>query len=85
MKKLLATAFAAIAMIMHATAASAKVEIAFYHYQSNQNFDAFRKILDEFEAANPDIKVTDVYSTSAQITADVQTALAAGGPSTSQP
>ena len=80
MKKLLATAFAAIAMIMHATAASAKVEIAFYHYQSNQNFDAFRKILDEFEAANPDIKVTDVYSTSAQITADVQTALAAGRP-----
>lgn len=63
-----------------ATAVAAEpTEITFYHYQSS-NADAFRAILDDFEAANPDIKVKDVFKQSQQITAEVQAALAAERP-----
>lgn len=61
-------------------AARAAVEITFYHYQTGANYDAFRRILDDFQARNPDIVVKDVFSQSRQITADVQTALAARRP-----
>lgn len=54
-------------------------EITFYHYQSS-NADALRAILDDFEAANPDVVIKDVFKQSQQITAEVQAALAAGRP-----
>jgi multiple sugar transport system substrate-binding protein len=71
---------AALLAAMLISAASQAVEITFYHYQANENYEAFRKILDDFEAANPDVTVTDIYSQSLQITADVQAALAARRP-----
>lgn len=60
--------------------ASADTEITFYHYQTSGNYDAFRAILDEFEAQNPGITVNDIFSQSQQITAEVQAALAANRP-----
>lgn len=61
-------------------AASAQTEITFYHYQTGGNYDAFRTILNEFEAQNEGIKVRDIFSQSEQITAEVQAALAANRP-----
>ncbi len=72
-------AFALLATIMTAGSASA-VEVVFYHYQQGGNYKAFRTILDDFEAANPGIEVTDIFKQSSTITADVQAALAAGRP-----
>ena len=63
-------AFALLATIMTAGSASA-VEIVFYHYQQGGNYKAFRTILDDFEAANPGIEVTDIFKQSSTITADV--------------
>lgn len=60
-----------------AGAAAAETEITFYHYQTGGNYDAFRAILDEFEAQNEGITVRDIFSQSEQITAEVQAALAA--------
>ena len=60
--------------------AFADTEITFYHYQSGGNYDAFRAILDDFEAQNDDITVKDIFAQSQQITAEVQAALAAGRP-----
>lgn len=73
----LAMSFAAVLAPAHS--AQAETEITFYHYQTG-NFDALRAIFDEFEAANPGIKVNDVFSQSQQITAEVQAALAANRP-----
>lgn len=61
-------------------AAWAETEITFYHYQTGGNYDAFRAILDEFEAQNDGITVRDIFSQSQQITAEVQAALAANRP-----
>lgn len=70
-----------LALALMATGtAMAETEIAFYHYQSGGSYDVFRGILDEFEAANPDITVRDIFAQSEQITAEVQAALAAGRP-----
>lgn len=60
--------------------AFADTEITFYHYQSGGNYEAFRAILDDFEAQNDDITVKDIFAQSQQITAEVQAALAAGRP-----
>ncbi|MEE3101316.1 MAG: ABC transporter substrate-binding protein, partial [Pseudomonadota bacterium] len=74
---------AALGLAAAAAAAPARaaepVEITFYHYQTS-NYDAFRAILDDFEAANPDVTVKDVFKQSQQITAEVQAALAADRP-----
>tara|TARA_R110002126_G_scaffold213048_1_gene359529 strand:+ start:49508 stop:50791 length:1284 start_codon:yes stop_codon:yes gene_type:complete len=59
--------------------ARAETEITFYHYQTG-NFKALRALFDEFEAANPDIKVKDVFAQSRQITGVLQAALAADRP-----
>lgn len=72
----LAAAFAATSTVV----AAAPTEITFYHYQTGGNYDAFRAILNEFEAANPDVKVLDIFKQSEQITAEVQAALAASRP-----
>ncbi|ASM74342.1 MULTISPECIES: ABC transporter substrate-binding protein [Roseobacteraceae] len=63
-----------------ATGAFAETEITFYHYQSGGNYEAFRAILDDFEAQNEGIEVKDIFAQSQQITAEVQAALAAGRP-----
>lgn len=68
-----------LASLATLSSAQAETEITFYHYQTG-NFDAFRAILDEFEAQNPDITVKDIFSQSQQITSEVQAALAAGRP-----
>jgi len=60
--------------------ATADTVITFYHYQAGSSYQAFRKILNGFEAEHPGIKVKDVFSQSEQITTDVQTALAARRP-----
>ncbi|HEY8359387.1 MAG TPA: ABC transporter substrate-binding protein [Ramlibacter sp.] len=67
-------------MLMGTLAAYAETELAFYHYQTGGSYDVFRGILDEFEAANPDVTVRDIFAQSEQITAEVQAALAAGRP-----
>ena len=59
--------------------ARAETQITFYHYQTG-NFKALRALFDEFEAANPDIKVKDVFAQSRQITGVLQAALAADRP-----
>lgn len=66
----------ALALTAAATAANA-VEITFYHYQQ-ASLPALRGILDDFQAANPDVTVKDIFKASTTITADVQAALAAG-------
>ncbi|MEC9345969.1 MAG: ABC transporter substrate-binding protein [Pseudomonadota bacterium] len=66
----------ALALSVSAMAAQA-VEITFYHYQQ-ASLPALCAILDDFQAANPDITVKDVFKPSKTITADVQAALAAG-------
>lgn len=70
----------AVTMAGWSGASAAETTISFYHYQAGGSYKAFRKILDEFEAANPGIKIKDQFSQSEQITADVQTALAARRP-----
>lgn len=77
----MALGFAAFGLAAAATPAFAQdpTEITFYHYQTS-NYDAFRAILDAFEAQNPDVKVKDVFKQSQQITAEVQAALAAERP-----
>lgn len=79
---LLRMAALAITFALFGAMADARSEttITFYHYQAGGSYKAFRKILDEFEAANPGIKIKDIFSQSEQITADVQTALAARRP-----
>ena len=79
-KKLGAAALGALVGLMASTAAFAATELTFYHYQTGKSYDVFRGILNEFEAANPDVKVKDVFAQSEQITAEVQAALAAGRP-----
>lgn len=68
-----------LASLAPAASAQTRTEITFYHYQTS-NYDAFRAILDEFEAQNPDVAVKDVFKQSEQITAEVQAALAADRP-----
>lgn len=60
--------------------AAEPVTVTIYHYQTGGNYDAFRAILNEFEAANPGVTVTDIFKQSEQITAEVQAALASGRP-----
>ena len=67
----------AVALGLAAPLAAQETEITFYHYQTG-NAEVLRAILDEFEAENPDIKVTDIFKQSQQITGEVQAALAAG-------
>jgi ABC-type glycerol-3-phosphate transport system substrate-binding protein len=61
-------------------AAFTETEITFYHYQTGGNYDAFRAILDEFQAQSAGITVRDIFSQSQQITAEIQAALAANRP-----
>lgn len=69
----------ALALGVTGPAAAQDTEITFYHYQTG-SAEVLRSILDEFEAQNPGITVTDVFKQSQQITGEVQAALAAGRP-----
>jgi len=70
----------AVLLLAAGVPATADTVITFYHYQAGSSYQAFRKILNGFEAEHPGIKVKDVFSQSEQITTDVQTALAARRP-----
>jgi len=74
-KALLATLLGVAAI---ASSASAQTTITLYHYQTGKNYDSFRKLLNEFEQRNPDIRIKDIFSQSEQITAELQAAMAAG-------
>ncbi len=74
-----AVAAAAILALTAGPAAAEDVTVTLYHYQT-ANAEAFRAILDEFEAENPDITVQDIFAPSREITAEVQAALAAQRP-----
>ncbi|SDR60264.1 carbohydrate ABC transporter substrate-binding protein, CUT1 family [Rhizobiales bacterium GAS113] len=81
MLRLLAFIGAFVASILTlSNSSNAETSITFYHYQSGSSYTAFRKILDGFEAEHRGIKVKDIFSQSEQITAEVQTALAARRP-----
>jgi multiple sugar transport system substrate-binding protein len=73
-------AFCGALLLGFALPAAAQTTITFYHYQAGTSYQAFRQILNAFEAEHPGIKVKDVFSQSEQITADVQTALSARRP-----
>lgn len=77
---LTSTSVAVVATFGLVGTGSAQTEITFYHYQTGGNYEAFRTILDEFEAANEGVTVRDIFSQSQQITAEVQAALAANRP-----
>ncbi|CAN1515713.1 UgpB ABC-type sugar transport system, periplasmic component [Rhabdaerophilaceae bacterium] len=63
-----------------AIAQSRQTEITIYHYQNDKRGEVFKDIIRRFEAANPDIKVNDIFKTDATITAELQAALAARRP-----
>lgn len=63
-----------------AIAQSRQTEITIYHYQNDKRGEVFKDIIRRFEAANPDVKVTDIFKTDATITAELQAALAARRP-----
>lgn len=63
-----------------AAPAWAETEIVFYHYQTGAPYTTLKQIIGEFEAANPGVKVRDIFKNSETITADVQAALAARRP-----
>lgn len=71
---------AACTIAAPAIAQNRQTEITIYHYQNDQRGAVFKDIIRRFEAANPDIKVTDVFKTDATITAELQAALAARRP-----
>lgn len=52
--------------------------ITFYHYQTGKNYESFRRLLNEFEQRNADVRVRDIFAQSEQITAELQAALASG-------
>ena len=60
--------------------AQAKVTLSFLHYQTGAAGQTLRKLLDEFQAANPDVEVRDTFRQSEQITAEIQAAIAARRP-----
>ncbi len=76
--KAAASALIAALTLITAGAAHAETTITLYHYQTGSNYEAFRRLLNEFEQKNPDIRIKDIFSQSEQITADLQAALAAG-------
>lgn len=81
--KTLRTLLAAAALVLVGSAAvqaQTKTEIVFYHYQTGAPGKLMRDILDDFEQANPDVVVKDIFKQSEQITAEVQAALAARRP-----
>jgi ABC-type glycerol-3-phosphate transport system substrate-binding protein len=73
-------AFSAVSLLATLAPARPETAITFYHYQAGRSYDVFRRILNAFEAEHQGVKVKDVFSQSEQITADVQTALAARRP-----
>ncbi|MEM8552060.1 MAG: extracellular solute-binding protein, partial [Pseudomonadota bacterium] len=72
---------ALVALGVSATGAVAQdIDLRFIHYQSG-NQPALRAILDEFEAANPGITVTDLPTQGAQtVVSEIQAAAAADRP-----
>jgi ABC-type glycerol-3-phosphate transport system substrate-binding protein len=60
--------------------AQAKVTLSFLHYQTGAAGQTLRRLLDEFQAANPDVEVRDTFRQSEQITAEIQAAIAARRP-----
>ncbi|MEL6310825.1 MAG: extracellular solute-binding protein, partial [Pseudomonadota bacterium] len=80
MSKLLFKATAILAALTALPVAAEDIDLRFIHYQSG-NQPALRAILDEFEAANPGITVTDLPTTGAQtVVSEIQAAAAAGRP-----
>jgi ABC-type glycerol-3-phosphate transport system substrate-binding protein len=60
--------------------AQSRTTITFMHYQTGVAGQALRRLLDDFQAANPDVEVRDVFRQSEQITAEIQAAIAARRP-----
>lgn len=71
---------AAFLLCAGAWPAAAATTIVFYHYQAAGSAQVLRAILDEFERANPDVTVREVFKQSEQITAELQAAIAARRP-----
>lgn len=78
-RRVIATALAA-PLAAPAIAQNRQTEITIYHYQNDKRGEVFKDLIRRFEAANPDIKVVDVFKTDATITAELQAALAARRP-----
>ena len=70
----------ALPLAAPAIAQNRQTEITIYHYQNDKRGDVFKDIIRRFEAANPDVKVNDIFKTDATITAELQSALAARRP-----
>lgn len=76
----LKTTVAVLATLVALPATAQDIELRFIHYQSG-NQPALRAILDDFEAQNPGIKVTDLPSGGAQnVVSEIQAASAAKRP-----
>ncbi|MGL5139398.1 MAG: ABC transporter substrate-binding protein [Beijerinckiaceae bacterium] len=79
-RRTVVSGLAASGLVAPAAAQGGPTEITVYHYQNDQRGDAFKATIRKFEAANPDVKVTDIFKTDATITAELQAALAARRP-----
>jgi multiple sugar transport system substrate-binding protein len=78
-RSLLAGTASAVACAGNAGAQQRTV-ITFMHYQTGGSGKVLRALLDEFQAANGDIEVRDIFRQSEQITAELQAAIAARRP-----
>jgi hypothetical protein len=63
-----------------AVRAQAPIEITYYHWQTGVAGRSLRGLLDAFQAENPGILVRDIFKQSDQITAEIQSVVAARRP-----
>jgi len=63
-----------------AVRAQAPIEITYYHWQTGVAGRSLRGLLDAFQAENPGVVVRDIFKQSDQITAEIQSVVAARRP-----